>query len=199
VLRVNGRQPRAKDSDNCTTPEQQTKEPQPLSLLLPAQRVDYRFTMAAQSRVDGRPAFVLDYLLVKPVSVETRLVEGRDDCVSYDVEGGMRGRIWIDEETFDVLRLDQRLSGMVDIPLPRKLRLHAGTPLSWTLERMDTSMRFKKVLFTNPDETLVLPVSSISVITKVSPAQARAEVRMVSLPPRDMAWAAFMKRFTNTC
>ena len=44
------------------------------------------------------------------------MVEGRDDCVSFNVEGGMQGRIWIDAETHDVLRLDQRLSGLVEIP-----------------------------------------------------------------------------------
>ena len=35
VLRVNGSPPRKKDYDNCTTPEQQDSEEQPLSLLLP--------------------------------------------------------------------------------------------------------------------------------------------------------------------
>jgi hypothetical protein len=74
----------------------------------------------------------------------------------------MRGRIWIDAETFDVLRLDQSLIGMVDIPLPKRASRQPNAPLRWTMERWDTSLRFKRVSFTNPDETLVLPVSASS-------------------------------------
>ena len=90
------------------------------------------------------------------------MVEGRDDCVSFDLDGGMRGRIWIDTETFDVLRLDQGLIGMVDIPLPRIVTRRPGSDLRWTLERWDTTMRFTPVTFSSPDETLVLPSSLTS-------------------------------------
>src|SRR5436190_15784264 len=44
VLRVNGGRPRKNDYDNCTTPEQQDSEEQPLSMLLPSQREHYTFT-----------------------------------------------------------------------------------------------------------------------------------------------------------
>ncbi len=163
VLRVNGHKPRVNDWNNCTAPEQQTQEPQPLSLLLRSQRADYTFELAGQARVDRRPAILLDYRVITDVTVKTRLVEGREDCVSFDLEGGVRGRIWIDAETFDVLRLDQRLSGMVEIPLPKKLLRRSSGPTSWTMERWDTEIRFKQVPFTNPDETLVLPSSMSSI------------------------------------
>lgn len=163
LLKVNGRTPRKNDSNNCTAPEQQTREPQALSLLLPGLREEYEFKLAGQSRVDLRAAIVIDYRLVKEVSVESRLIEGRDDCISFNLEGGMRGRIWIDAETYDVLRLDQRLSGMVEIPLPRAAQRRASGPVSWTMERWDTSIRFKPVTFQNPDETLVLPESLSSI------------------------------------
>jgi hypothetical protein len=162
LLRVNGAKPRANDWRSCTAPEQQTEETQPLSLLLPSQRADYEFTLAGETKVDRRPAVMVDYRLLKKVSVETSMVEGRDDCVSFDLEGGMRGRLWIDLDTFDVLRLDERLNGMIDIPLPRAATRAAGSPTSWTLERWDTSIRFKPVSFTNPDETLVLPQTKTS-------------------------------------
>ena len=162
LLRVNGHAPRADDRNNCTEPEQESQEPQPLSLLLPGQRPDYQFAMAGQGRIDRREAVMVDYRLVKPVSVESRMVEGREDCVSFNVEGGMRGRIWIDAESYDVLRLDQSLSGMVEIPLPRSATRRSGSPVSWTMERWDTSIRFKPVSFTSPDETLVLPASITS-------------------------------------
>ena len=162
VIRVNGGRPRRDDWRNCTTPEQESEEPQALSLLLPAERADYRFTLAGEGRVDRRRAIMIDYRRLSPASVESGMVEGREDCVSFDIEGGMRGRLWIDAETFDVLRLDRNLSGMIEIPLPRPVRMRPGSPVSWTMERWDTSIQFKSLTFSDPDETLVLPVSSSS-------------------------------------
>ena len=159
LLKVNGHKPRKNDWDNCTTPEQESEEPQALALLLPSQRADYRFVLAGQGKVDRRPAVMIDYQLVKVVSVESSMIEGRDDCIRFNLEGGMRGRLWVDAETFDVLRLDQSLSSMVEIPLPKAARRRSDMPRSWTMERWDTTIRFKPVTFANPDETLVVPAS----------------------------------------
>jgi hypothetical protein len=161
VLKVNGRQPRKDDHDNCTTPEQQSTETQPLSMLLPEQRRDYVFWLARPEKVDGRIVLVVDYRLTTPTTVEVSEVEGKDDCISYSVDGGVRGRIWLDPDTHEVLRLDQGLSGLVEVPMPRRIARRAGINDRFTLERMDTSIRFKPITFTDPNETLVLPVSSI--------------------------------------
>lgn len=162
LLKVNGKPPRKDDWKNCTSPEQQSQEPQALSMLLPAQRADYTFTFAGETRLDRRATYMIDYRLMKPLTVESKMLEGRDDCVSFDLEGGLRGRIWIDADTHDVLRLDQRLGTLVDIPLPDKARRMPNTPWFWTMERWDTSIRFKPVTFADPDETLVLPESRLS-------------------------------------
>lgn len=160
VSKVNGSTPRRNDRNNCTTPEQQSSETQPLSMLLPTQRADYTFRLATPGTLDRRPAFRIDYRMRQKVAVEVGLVDGKDDCVSFDIQGGMHGRIWIDAETFDVLRLDQSLDGPVDIPLPRSVTRRAAAPDRWTAERMDLSIRFRVVRFTDPDEAIVLPVSS---------------------------------------
>jgi len=161
VIKVNGHAPRKDDHDNCTSPEQNTSEVQPLSLLLPQQRHEYSFKLAGAARVDNRAAILVDYRMVDKPSVTVELVDGKEDCVSYALDGGMRGRIWIDAETFDVLRMDQGLIGLVDIPLPRKVASRDRRS-SWTMERWDTSIRFKPVTFQDPHETLVLPASSTS-------------------------------------
>jgi len=161
VLKVNGHAPRKNDHDNCTAPEQTTSEVQPLSMLLPQQRHEYSFKLAGAARIDNRSAILLDYRMVDKPSVTSELVNGNEECVSFTVDGGMRGRVWIDAETFDVLRMDQGLIGLVDIPLPRKAANRARWA-SWTMERWDTSIRFKPVTFQEPAETLVLPVSSTS-------------------------------------
>ena len=107
-------------------------------------------------------AILVDYRHVARATVTSSIVEGRDDCVSWDFEGGLRGRLWIDEETHEVLRLDQHLAGLVDIPLPREVTRWPGRAMSFTLERWDTTIRFRRVTFTDPDETLTLPVSMTS-------------------------------------
>ena len=163
LLKVNGQEPRKNDSSNCTSPEQEEHEPQALSLLLPSQRVDYTFALAGKGKIDRRAAVMIDYRLTRAVSVESSLVDGREDCISFNVEGGMRGRIWIDADTYDVLRLDQGLGGLVEIPLPKAATRRGNGPSSWTMERLDTSIRFKPVAFENPTETLVLPESQMSI------------------------------------
>jgi hypothetical protein len=159
VLRVNGSPPRAKDHNNCTTPEQQDSEEQPLSLLLPSQREKYTFTYSGQAEIDRREAIVIEYREIRKPKVDVSLVEDNDDCISFDIEGGMRGKIWIDAGTHDVLRLDRSLSGLIQINLPRKATRNGGTPY-WTMERWDMSIRFKRVTFQDPEETLVLPVEA---------------------------------------
>ncbi|MDP2053552.1 MAG: hypothetical protein Q8L75_07955 [Acidobacteriota bacterium] len=161
VLKVNGHAPRKNDRNNCTGPEQNTSEIQPLSLLLPQQRHEYSFKLAGAGKVDNRAAILVDYRMVAKPTVTVELVDGNEDCLSYTLDGGLRGRVWIDAETYDVLRMDQGLIGLVDIPLPRKIA-NRDRWQSWTMERWDTSIRFKPVTFQDPPETLVLPASSTS-------------------------------------
>jgi hypothetical protein len=159
VLRVNGHAPRKKDWDNCTTPEQQESEVQPLSILLPDSRVEHSFAYGGRGVVDGREAVIITFReKVKP-TVDVSLVEDNENCVSFDLEGGTRGKIWLDAHTNDVLRLDRSLAGLVEIPLPRKAQ-RFGVNRSWTMERWDSSIRFKPVRFDEPNETLILPVEA---------------------------------------
>jgi hypothetical protein len=160
VLKVNGHPPRRNDRNDCTDPEQNESETQPLSMLLPDQQREYVFTPGKPERVEGRWAHVVHYRVTTPMSVSVEEIPGKDDCISFNVEGGTRGRLWIDVETFQVLRLDQALVGLVDIPLPKRAAARAGGDLRWTLERHDISIRFKPVRFSEPDEILLLPVSS---------------------------------------
>lgn len=158
VLRINGRPPRVNDPNNCTTPEQNSTETPAIAMLRPSEQDEHVFTYAGMDRVDRRPAIKVDYRVKAKATVKASMVEGREDCVSFDVDGGTRGRVWVDAETFDVLRLDQGLAGIVDIPLPQVIWFRADRR-AWTMERMDISIRFKPVRFQQPDETLVLPVS----------------------------------------
>lgn len=159
VLRVNGHAPRKKDWNNCTTPEQQDSEVQPLSILLPDSRAEHTFAYGGRGVIDGRQAVIVTFREKVQPSVDVSLVEDNENCVSFDLEGGTHGKIWLDAETTDVLRLDRSLTGLVEIPLPRKAQ-RIGVSHSWTMERWDSSIRFKPVRFDEPNETLILPVEA---------------------------------------
>ena len=141
---VNGHPPRKKDWNNCTTPEQQDSEEQPLSMLLPESRAELSFEYSGRDKIDGRDAVVITF---------------REKKRTPTVDGGMRGKLGIDADTNEVVRLDRSLSGLVEIPLPRKAQ-RFGVNHFWTMERWDSSIRFKAVKFDDPAETLILPVSS---------------------------------------
>jgi hypothetical protein len=105
---------------------------------------------------------MIDY---RSVRAEEPKVEWKDECVKIDLPGRSRGRIWFDPETSEILRLDESIVGMVDIPVPAKQQRMGGA-MFMTIERADSTIRYQRVPFRDPDETLVLP-SSIDTLTVV--------------------------------
>jgi hypothetical protein len=150
---VNGRPPRPRDKPQCTDP--QPVSPEPLEMLLPAEQKDYQFKFAGRGRTDGRAALMLDYRALQQGEPE---VVWKEECVSIELPGRYRGRIWIDSETYEVLRLDEHLVGIYDIDVPRA-QLKPGVSPSMTVERADSTIRYRRVSFREPDETLMLPYS----------------------------------------
>jgi len=151
LLTINGRPPKKGDKPECMDPR--SVSPEPLAFLLPDRRHKYAFTGAGIGRVDGRDAVMVDYRALEP---GPPMVEWTDDCVSVDVPGRWRGRLWAEPETATIVRLDEQLMGMVDLPIPRKHQRINGA-LFMTLERADMSIRYRPVRFSDPDETLMLP------------------------------------------
>jgi hypothetical protein len=84
--------------------------------------------------------------------------EWDQECAHIGLPGRSRGRLWADPESAEILRYDEQLTGMVDIPVPRDQQ-RRGAPMYMTIERADTSIRYRRVVFTEPDETLMLPAS----------------------------------------
>ena len=85
--------------------------------------------------------------------------------MSIDLPGRTRGRVWVDRDTAEVLRLDEQLMGWVEIPLPRK-QLRAGSEAVFVVERADSSIRYRPIAFHDPDEIVMLPesIDSLQVI-----------------------------------
>jgi hypothetical protein len=100
--------------------------------------------------------------------------DGKDDCLSWDIAGRYRGRVWVDPDTADVLRLEYHLQGLLDFDVPRHPKRYDQSERI-TVERLDTTIKFRRVAFSNPDESLVLPASqeSITVVRSSSFASNR--------------------------
>ena len=160
LLKVNGRDPRPRDEPGCMDPK--SVSPEPLAMLLPASRDEFIFTLAGRRAVRNREAVMIDY---RSRTVGEITVTWRGECFSISLPGRARGRVWIDSATDEVLRLDEHLSGTFDYQLPRD-RVRPGGPAFVTIERLDSSIEYRPVTFSDPDETLLLPssVETVSVV-----------------------------------
>jgi hypothetical protein len=158
-IRVNGRLP-PDDDQGCMDPK--PVSPEPLAMLLPARLAESAFTSAGTARIDGRAALMIDYSGLTSLPEE---ITWTDECVSLNLPGRSRGRIWIDAETYDVLRVDDRLVGTFSFDVPRE-HVRRGAARSMVVERADSTTRYTRVAFTDPDETLLLP-ASIETVTVI--------------------------------
>ncbi|MGE3509397.1 MAG: hypothetical protein AB7N65_10990 [Vicinamibacterales bacterium] len=160
LLTVNGRRPKPKDKPKCSQPKETWDEP--LAMFLREEREKYHFKWAGSGRMDGRATVSLDFRErseKKPADPETSWDKSDDEaCVSFSLPGRMYGRVWVDIQTGEVLRLDENVSGPVDIKVPREQQKHWHTT-SLTLDRWNRSIRYKQVRFDDPPETIMLPES----------------------------------------
>ena len=150
---VDGRPPKPNEEPGCLDPKPVSLDP--LSFLLPHHQRDYKFSYKGSGRSNGRASVMLDY---RPAGSPPAEVTWHDSCVSIDVPARTTGRIWIDTSTGDVLRIDERVIGPFDIRVPEEQR-RKGASDSLVLDRADSSIRYKAVAFTDPDELVLLPES----------------------------------------
>jgi hypothetical protein len=160
LLRVGNRPARPDEKPECLDPR--AISPEPLAFLLRAQRERFAFNMAGKARVGLRDALTIDYT---PTSDRPAVVTGDKTCLTMDLPGRSRGRVWIDPATDAVLRLDEFMVGPTDVRVPRALQ-SAGGALYVTVDRSDTTTVYQPVAFDDPPETLMLPsrIDTVSVI-----------------------------------
>ena len=166
VRRINGREPRQrdkKDRSGCTDPNGES--PAPLAFLLPARRDEHRFISVKSGREKDRAALIIEFMSAdrksKPELIEDE--RGHPDCFDWSGPIATRGRLWVDASTHEVLRVDRRLEGLVDVRVPWNLQRRYRFEPWVVLERDDLTMRFKPVAFSDPDEIILLPESIESV------------------------------------
>ena len=151
LVSVNGRPPRPGEEPRCTDPR--GISPEPLAAFLPTHRGRYIFHPAGSDRVGGRPAARFDF---RSRRAEPPRVEWKADCAHIDLPGRTRGRVWVDPQTAAILRFDEHLIGLVDIPVPPAQQRRGAAPFM-TVERADMSIEYGPVAFSDPDEMLMLP------------------------------------------
>lgn len=167
LLRVNGRAAREKDKTDragCTDPN--PLSPEPLAFLLPANQGDYKFALAGYGKGKDRNALVLDFLS-PGTRGEGKLVEdpnGHPDCWSWSLPAGLKGRVWIEPTTFDVLRVEEHMTGPGTLRVSVEQQRKHNLPGWITIDRYDKTIRLRTTPFKDPDETMVLPESIESLI-----------------------------------
>jgi hypothetical protein len=183
VHRINGRAPRERDKTDrsgCTDPT--PLSPELLAFLLPHQREGYRFTSLRDGRERGRAALVIDFASAQRTS-RPELIEdeyGHDDCFDWTGPVAVAGRLWVDAETHDVLRLDRRIGGPTDVRVPPRLQDKYRFPLWLTIDRDDLTLQFKPVTFSDPEETMLLPESIESLTIVRTGLQSTRRVQVFS-------------------
>lgn len=165
VRRINGRAPNERDKTDrsgCTDPRPLSAEP--LAFLMPAHRDGYRFTSIRDGEENDSAALIIDYVSTirksRPELIEDEL--GHQDCFDWSGPVATRGRVWVDASTYEVLRVERRIAGPIDVRVPWTLQRRYLLPLSVVVERDDVTIRYKPVTFTDPHEVILLPESSES-------------------------------------
>jgi hypothetical protein len=162
LLRVNGRAAREKDNkDRSGCTDENPLSPEPLAFLLPANRSEYSFVSGGAGKGKDANTLIIEFRSAKPEG-KGELMEdprGHDDCFTFTLPVVIKGRVWVDVNSYNVVRLEQRLAGLADISVPIKLSRRHNLENRVVLERNDMTIRYKTVPFQDPDEAMLLPES----------------------------------------
>lgn len=162
LVKVNGRRPRDKDRKDragCTDPNPLSAEP--LAFLLPANREGYTFTSSGFGKGKNRGALVIDFATSSSGGKGT-LVEderGHPDCFGWSLPTALKGRVWVDANSYEVLRMEQHMAGPGDVRVTFAQQRKHNLPASIVVDRFDTTIRYKTIVFKDPEEAVLLPES----------------------------------------
>jgi hypothetical protein len=158
---INGKAPKPGEEPGCLDPKPVSLDP--LSFLLPQHQHEYKFEYKGIGKVgNGRTGVMIEYAAAGKEPPE---VVWHDSCVSINVPQRTRGRVWIDRFGGDVLRIDETVLGPFDIRVPEEQQRKGAVP-TMTLDRADSSIRYRTVTFTEPNEIVLLP-ESIELMTVI--------------------------------
>jgi hypothetical protein len=163
LLSVNGRPARRHQEPGCTDPK--TGTPEPLGFLLQKNQPRFRFALNEQAVGGPAGARALSFIQSPPERVSVKWAPG---CFNAE-GGGEEGRVWFDPVSFDVLQVEARLSAPFVVAVPQ---VSFAVQPTIRVERAETTVRFERVAFENPDEIVLLP-ESVETLTVFRGAASR--------------------------
>jgi len=162
LLRVNGRVPRVRDEkDRAGCTDSNPLSTEPLAFLLPSHRGEYTFAPGGVGKGKDRDTLIIEFTSAKG-SGKGELAEdprGHEDCFTWSLPVTMKGRVWVNASNYEVVRVEERMDGVADISVPTKLQRKHNLSSSITVQRHDTTIRYRTVPFHDPDEAMLLPES----------------------------------------
>ncbi|MBI4888782.1 MAG: hypothetical protein HY824_16915 [Acidobacteria bacterium] len=170
-----GRGKPGRDEDpGCMDPK--PVSPEPLAMFRPSRLAESAFSLAGTTRVNGRAALLIDY---RGVAARPPAISWTKDCVTVELDGRSRGRLWVETATYDVLRIDDRLAAPFEFDVPREYMRRGAAP-TMVVERAETSIRYARVQFQDPEESIMLPVSidSLTVMRGTGVQRVRISQRL---------------------
>ncbi len=130
-----------------------------LDIMLPRYQKLYRISLEGEETLGGRRAFVLSML--RPGEDEPR-VEWQGG--RFRVVAQTRTRVWVDAENYDVMQIGSALVAPFEF---QSRGVFGGGPLGrfgptkrLRYSRDDSLIRFRRVQFKDPEQTLLLPESA---------------------------------------
>jgi hypothetical protein len=150
-----------------------------LGFLLPKHRDPLQFTLEGEKTEAGRKLYRIRIL--SPGEGEPR-VEWKSRVVGFQfrVVAPSVYMIWVDAETFDVLRLESHLAASFEFDGPGAFGFgRFGPSRHFKYAAQDYFVRFRRQQFKDPEQTLLVPDSAewVTVIEGASKPRTRATLR----------------------
>ena len=148
-----------------------------LNILLPKWQKLYQFTLEGEETFAGRKAFRIG--VVRPGEGEPRVEwEG----TKFRVLAPTKTMVWVDAESFDVMQMETKLVEPFEFQSPPQFRVGPlgsfGPTSRLRYEREESRVRFGRVQFKDPEQTLLLPLTAewLRVIRGASRPRVRTRV-----------------------
>ncbi len=152
-----------------------------LVFLLPKHRKEFQFSLEGEETLEGRRAYRIRIL--RPGEGPPR-VEWKKHLVgfSFYVFAPTLNFLWVDAETFDVLRYESHLAEPFEFEGPRPVSLgfaRVGKSRRFNFKVNDYAVNFRRERFKDPEQTLLVPVAAewTRVVEGASKPRTRATLR----------------------
>ena len=152
IRTVDGRPPRRATNPDASIPRPSRRSRS--RCCWPAAATQHAFSWGGTGRTDRRATVMLDYkTLASPVSARPQSGAASVSAFRRDRRKGEYGLM---QRATMSSGWTSAWSGSSDVPIPRELT-RPGGPGWLTVERADSSIRYRPVTFHDPDETVMLP------------------------------------------